>query len=140
VIDAAVITAEARALEGLDLTGLRAAWATHFGEPLRLRSPELLRLLLAWRIQAGAFGGLDAGVRRRLRQSGRTRGGAEHSLGDGARIVREWRGVDHVVEVVAGGYRWEGKTYASLSAVALAMTGTKRNGPAFFGLRDGAAR
>jgi hypothetical protein len=41
-----------------------------------------------------------------------------------------------VVEAVAEGYRWEANTYPSLSAVAFAMTGVKRNGPAFFGLRE----
>jgi hypothetical protein len=37
---------------------------------------------------------------------------------------------------VDGGYRWDGVTYASPSAVARAITGVKRNGPKFFGLRD----
>jgi hypothetical protein len=59
----------------------------------------------------------------------------DQSLGDGARIVREWRGVDHVVETVEAGYRWEARIYPSLTALAFAITGVKRNGPAFFGLR-----
>jgi hypothetical protein len=136
VISAEAITAEVQALERLDLAGLRAAWAERFGEPPRLRSPELLRLMLAWRMQAAAFGGLDAGVRRKLRQGRRAASVPDNSLGQGAKIVREWRGADQVVERVDGGYRWQGQTYLSLSAAAFAITGVKRNGPAFFGLRE----
>ena len=57
----------------------------------RLRSPELLRLLLAWRMQAAALGGLDPETRRRLRLRGRVQAeGLE--LGVGARLRRDWRG------------------------------------------------
>jgi hypothetical protein len=34
------------------------------------------------------------------------------------------------------GFVWNGQTYDSLSKVAFAITGTKWNGPRFFGLRD----
>jgi hypothetical protein len=40
------------------------------------------------------------------------------------------------VAVVADGFAWNGKTYPSLSQVAFAITGTRWNGPRFFGLRD----
>jgi hypothetical protein len=136
VIEADAITEEVRALESLDLEALRAAWRLRYGDPPSVRSPELLRLTLAWRMQADIFGGLNAGVRRALRQARRTGASRERSLGNGARIVRSWRGVEHVVERVDDGYRWDGRTYPSLSAAALAITGVKRNGPAFFGLRS----
>jgi len=38
--------------------------------------------------------------------------------------------------VMADGFAWNGETYDSLSKVAFAITGTKWNGPGFFGLRD----
>ena len=120
----------------MDLQALRFIWAKHFGDPPKMRSPELMRLMLAWRMQAAVFGGLDAATRRRLRQGRRAASLRDDSLGQGARIVREWRGTDHVVETVDGGFRWQGRTYPSLSAVAFAITGVKRNGPAFFGLRE----
>jgi len=41
--------------------------------------------------------------------------------------------------VVDRGFAWSGKTYESLSKIAFAITGTKWNGPRFFGLRDKAA-
>ena len=40
------------------------------------------------------------------------------------------------VTVLAEGFAWNGKTYPSLSQVAFAITGTRWNGPRFFGLRD----
>jgi hypothetical protein len=40
--------------------------------------------------------------------------------------------------VEAEGFRFEGKLYRSLSAIALTVTGTRWNGPRFFGLRSGA--
>lgn len=129
------VTEEVRALARLDLEGLRAAWTARYGPAPKLRSPELLRLSLAWRLQAEALGGLDAGLRRRIRQGPGAPARTDH-IGAGARIVREWRGVQHEVERVEGGFRWKGQTYASLSAVAQAITGVKRNGPKFFGLRE----
>jgi hypothetical protein len=139
VIDAEAITEEVRALERLDLSGLRAAWSRSYGDPPKLRSPELLRLMLAWRIQAAAFGALDGRVKRSLRRASPAASRPDAGLGVGARIEREWRGVTYVVETVEGGYRWEGRVYPSLSAVAFAITGVKRNGPQFFGLRETAA-
>lgn len=129
------ITEEVRALERLDLEGLRAEWRRRCGPPPKVRSPELVRLSLAWRIQSEALGGLDVVTRRRLRQSPGAPARSDH-LGVGARITREWRGVVHEVDRVADGFRWNGTIYSSLSAVAKAISGVKRNGPQFFGLRE----
>jgi Protein of unknown function (DUF2924) len=85
------LAAEVERLETLDLEALRALWRQHAGGRPRLRSPELLRLLLAWRLQAAIHGGLDAETRRRLRLRGRVQAeGLE--FGGGARLRREWRG------------------------------------------------
>jgi len=128
---------EVQALERLDLEGLRAAWRRRIGPPPKVRSPELLRLSLAWRIQAAAFGGLDAAARRRLRD-GSSVGRADH-VPDGVKITKEWHGQAFTVDRIDGGYKWQGRTYRSLSAVAEAITGVKRNGPKFFGLREAEA-
>jgi DUF2924 family protein len=56
-------------------------------------------------------------------------------LPQGAILTREWNGRDHRVMVLADGFAFEGTTYDSLSKVAFAITGTKWNGPRFFGLR-----
>ena len=42
----------------------------------------------------------------------------------------------HQVTVLADGFAWSGKTYPSLTKVAFAITGSRWNGPRFFGLRD----
>ena len=131
------ITEEVRALERLDLEGLRAEWRRRYGPPPRLRSSDLLARLLAWRMQAEAFGGLDAETRStRFRQSLPI---AVPRLSAGVQIVREWRGATYAVDVVQGGFRWNGHTYGSLSQVAQEITGVKWNGPRFFGLRGEAA-
>ena len=42
----------------------------------------------------------------------------------------------HRIAVNADGFAYDGKSYSSLSKVAFAITGTRWNGPRFFGLRD----
>ena len=54
----------------------------------------------------------------------------------GTILAREWNGSMHRVAVLADGFAWNGKTYPSLSKIAQAITGTRWNGPRFFGLRD----
>ncbi len=60
------------------------------------------------------------------------------TLKPGGRLLREWNGVTHTVEVTDEGFRWNGQTYRSLSAVARAITGARWSGPRFFGLQEGA--
>ena len=54
----------------------------------------------------------------------------------GARLIRIWKTERHEVLVAESGYLWGGRSWGSLSSIARAITGTRRNGPAFFGLRD----
>ena len=58
-------------IEQLDLEGLRACWGQRYGAPPPLRSVPILRMLLAWRVQSDALGGLDGESRRRCCQSNR---------------------------------------------------------------------
>lgn len=108
--------------------------------------------MLAYRIQADVFGDLDAGMVQVLKAAVGSEGSAaitrltdkvdqrNQELAPGAILTREWKGRDHRVMVLADGFAFEGKTYDSLSKVALAITGTKWNGPRFFGLRAATAR
>ena len=122
-------------IEQLDLEGLRAFWGQRYGAPPKLRSVPILRMLLAWRVQSDALGGLDGESRRTLGRKGKVR--AEGlDLGIGARLTRQWQGRTHEVLVEVGGFHWQGQSYRSLSAVATAIAGSKWNGPRFFGLRD----
>jgi hypothetical protein len=118
----------------MDLQGLRSVWRERLGPPPKLRSPELVRLSLMWRLQADHHGGLDADVRARLRGRG---GGRESDLAPGVKLVREWNGHRHEVTVVDGGYAYGGKTWKSLSSIARSIAGARWNGPRFFGLRGG---
>lgn len=126
---------EVCALAHLDLQGLRNRWSQRFGTVPKLRSIDLLRLMLAWRIQAEALGGLDLATRRALgRKSSGIAEGQSH--GQGAVLRRVWQGRVIEATVEAGAFRFEGKLYRSLSAIAEAATGTRWNGPRFFGLRE----
>ncbi len=146
---AAIVEIEIGHLRGLDLAGLRARWRASTGRaaPAHLAKGLLLRLL-AYRLQADALGDLDPGTIRFLERlaSDRVPKGTSIPLPDGdlvrpgALLVREWEGATHRVMALAEGYAWNGGTYRSLSEVARAITGTRWNGPRFFGLRDGAGR
>jgi hypothetical protein len=130
----AKITAEVRELEALGLQELRREWRRRYGPPPKLRAVELLRRLLAWRIQADALGGLDRAFRHALKAPEPRQPKVE--LQPGTRVGREWKGVRHEVEVLADGYAYAGRTYRSLSEVARTITGTRWNGLRFFGLRE----
>ena len=133
MIDMAV-EAEVERLTSLGLEGLRDAWPRRFGAPPKIRSSDMLRRILAWKLQEEAYGGLDAEVRQLLAKKTTVDRGPK--LGDGARLVREWKGERHEVEVNAdGSVLHRGTRYASLSEAARAITGTRWNGPRFFGLR-----
>lgn len=122
-------------IQHADLEGLRAFWRERYGAPPSLRSVPIMRQLLAWRLQAQALGGLEEETRRTLMRSGRVQAEGRH-LGVGARLTRHWKGREVTVVVEEQGFRWEGEVYASLSAAASAIAGTRWNGPRFFGLRD----
>lgn len=92
------------------------------------------------------FGGLSDRAQQRLRQiaDGDDLAGGKkrppqprkrNSLSAGTRLVRQWRGVEHVVTALTdGGFEWDGRRYRTLSAVAKALTGQHVSGPRFFGL------
>lgn len=119
----------------MDLDGLRRFWAKRYGRPPALRSVPIMRMMLAWRVQADAWGGLDEDTCRMLARSGSPRAeGLE--LGPGARLSRNWKGRSIEVIVEEAGFRWEGRLFRSLTAVASAIAGCHYNGPRFFGLRQ----
>jgi hypothetical protein len=138
---------EIACLRGLDLKALRARWRTVFRKeaPPHL-SRHLIFRVLVYRLQADSFGDLDSECQRLLKQSDAigTAGKIEAHKGalqsttiaQGTILTREWNGRIYRVAVLADGFACNGKTYQSLSKVASAITGTRWNGPRFFGLRD----
>jgi hypothetical protein len=136
-------------LRGLDLGGLRARWQSVFqrAAPAHL-TRHLLFAVIAYQLQADRFGNIDPATRQVLDRTVAKDTGAVMSarlagfdqkrttLTPGTVLVREWDRRSQRVMVMADGFAWNGKTYDSLSKVAFAITGTKWNGPRFFGLRD----
>jgi len=135
-------------LRGLDLTGLRSRWQGVFrrAAPAHL-TRHLLFAVIAYRLQADRFGDLDHASRQMLDGLVAETGPAVSArlasfdqkrakLTPGTVLVREWDRQSQRVMVMADGFAWNGQTFDSLSKVAFAITGTKWNGPRFFGLRD----
>ncbi len=136
-------------LRGLDLPGLRSRWQSVFqrSAPTHL-TRHLLFSVIAYRLQADRFGDLDHATQQVLDRTVAKEAGSKTvarltsfdqkrtTLTPGTVLVREWDRRSQRVMVMADGYAWNGQTYDSLSKVAFAITGTKWNGPRFFGLRD----
>lgn len=129
----AALEADIRRVETMSLSDLRMTWTARWGLAPRFRSVDLLRRLIAWRLQAEHFGGLDADTKRLLRRSAVPQ---PTGLPPGSRLTREFRGVLHHVDVGEHAFTYQGARYASLSAIARTITGARWNGPRFFGLRD----
>jgi hypothetical protein len=160
-VDTAVLM-EIENLRRASLMGLRQKYREVFQEETRCRHREHLFRRIAWRLQALAEGDLSERARGRAQQIARdadlrtvaprdffTVGGerVQTTRGDrngrepdsrlplpGALLSRKWKGRTILVEVLAKGFRYENRHYLSLSAVAVAVTGTRWNGLAFFGL------
>lgn len=131
----AAVEAEVRLLETMSLSGLRTFCAARWGMAPRFRSVDLLRRLIAWRLQVELFGGLDTDTKILLRRSSMPQ---RPGPPPGSRLTREYRGALHHVEVGEHAFNYQGRSYESLSAIARAITGVRWNGPRFFGLRDAA--
>jgi hypothetical protein len=124
------LDAQLACLEALDAEGLMATWEqSHGSPPPSALPPRIFLLALAHDLQAGVLGGLTPALERRL---------ARIKIKPGATLLRDWGGRTWRVEVNAdGSFEWDGQRWRSLSAIAREITGTSRNGPAFFGLRGG---
>src|SRR5262245_51361485 len=136
-------------LRDLDRKGLRARWKGVFRRQPPLHLPRhLLFAVLAYRLQADELGDLASDTVRLLKQVGSNGSTVDAArlasefdrrridLKSGTVLTRAWNGQCHRVVVVDAGFVWNGKAYDSLSRIAFAITGSKWNGPRFFGLRD----
>src|SRR5712691_12998977 len=142
--DRKALDIEIARLRDLDVGALRARWHTVFGRRPPPHLPRhLLFRIMAYRLQADLLGDLDAESQRLLDRSespekAGQRAAARPSVGvrPGTVLGREWNGLMQRVTVLENGFAWKGKTYPSLSKIALTITSTRWNGPRFFGLRD----
>lgn len=148
--DRKTLDVEIARLRDLDGGALRARWQDVFRrQPPPYLPRHLLFRMLAYRLQADHLGDLDGESRRLLdsavspEAAGKRaveRARVTRDMSPGTMLGREWNGRMHRIAVLAEGFAWNGKTYPSLSKIALAITGTRWNGPRFFGLRDKPAR
>jgi hypothetical protein len=146
LLDREILDVEIARLRDLDIAELRSRWHTVFGRRPPAHLPRhLLFRILAYRLQADRLGNLDDASRRLLDGSGSPEKAGQNAVTlvrrianvrPGTSLSREWNGHMQRVMVLADGFAWNGKTYPSLSKVAFAITGTRWNGPRFFGLRD----
>jgi len=141
------VLARLAALKTTPTPELKQQWRDLFDAEPPPYNRRFLESRLAYRIQELAYGGLKPETVERLEALGeelfgnngkprRVRASQERRPIAGTRLIREWKGVDHVVTVRDDDYEYQGRPYKSLSAVARAITGTRWNGWIFFGLKN----
>lgn len=131
------VDAEVGRIASMSIEALRALWSERRGgEPPAILSKDLIARALSHWLQEENAGGLSPRLRRLLATVAKNGAEPVRHLKIGSVIVREHQGVLHEVMVAPEGFCWQGKTYSSLSTIALRITGTSWNGPRFFGLRD----
>jgi len=144
-------------LRSLKITELRARYYDLFGEASPSCNRAHLFRRIAWRLQAQAEGDLSERARQRAAELANDldlRLRAPRSFwreiecnGEPANrdlrlppadtvLERVYQGQILRVTVLASGFEYQGKHYASLSAIAHRVTGTRWNGFNFFGLKQ----
>lgn len=159
--EAAVMRSLAREigqLQGLGLSQLRARYQEAFGYEARSKNLQFLRKKIAFRLQEQIEMGLSDVAQKRIQElvplemqamplprtktpvrtapfpSARSEGRDPRLPNPGTLISREFKGFLHEVQVLEAGFRYRGRPYRSLSAIAKEITGTPWNGFLFFGL------
>ena len=135
------------ALQSMDLNQLRDKWWELFGTDPPGYGKVMMRKRLAYRIQELTWGGISEETKIRMKQilvdagydelGRKVQTSKPDQLLPGTMLIREWNGERHEVMALDGGFDYGGRKFKSLSAVARHITGTKWNGPLFFGLRNG---
>lgn len=142
-----IVEVELARLPTTPIANLRMRYRELFrSDPPKAFGPDLLRRSIAHRIQERAYGGLSKDSSRILRQlikAARSKPNGKLELPRrikaGSELVRTWRGTTYRVKVTTEGFAFGGETYTNLSEIACKITGTRWNGPRFFGLRSSTA-
>ena len=132
---------ELEELKACAIESLKTKWRALYGvDPPKGLSAKLMRRAIGFEMQVRAHGGSKPAIRRELRKSLDRSASSEAKLANqiapGSRLIREWHGDVHVVDVAEDGVTWNKRSYASLSAVAREITGTRWNGRKFFGVES----
>jgi DUF2924 family protein len=131
-------------LPAMPIAQLRVRYRELFRtDPPKAFGPDLLRRSIAQRIQEKAYGDLSRPAQRLLDQMSKAYAAKPNGkivlprrIKPGSVLVRDWKGKSHRVMVLAQGFAYDGETYSNLSEIAVLITGTRWNGPRFFGLRS----
>jgi hypothetical protein len=120
-------------ISALSTPDLKSHWIDCFGSrpPWKMRRATLERILIC-----DAQWQRSGENRSRIRRDLEKVVAARSAVQDGTRLIREWNGTEHVVDVIDGVYQWNDRTWRSLSAIAREITGTRWSGPRFFGVRE----
>jgi hypothetical protein len=134
------ILAQIAELNRMEMPQLKERWKALFDSEPPVQNRAHLVSRLAYRIQELAYGGLSEETRAQLRQIAEgheqvSKRSNKNGPVAGTRLMREWNGERHEVTVTRDGYEYRGRPYKSLSAIARMITGTRWNGPLFFGIR-----
>jgi hypothetical protein len=137
------VSTDLKSLPKLSIHALRERWRELFrNSPPPAFGPDLLRRSIAQELQEGAYGTLSPVAQRELNRAVASlaknptaRLELPRRIKAGAVLVRDWKTKSHRVMVLDRGFAYEGRTYPSLSEIAREITGTRWNGPRFFGLR-----
>lgn len=138
------VVAELERLPTMPIAALRKRYQELFRtDPPKAFGPDLLRRSIAHRIQERAYGGLPPATQRLLDQLVRTAADKPNGrlelprrIKPGCELLRTWNRRVYRVAILETGFAYDGKTFTSLSEIATLITGTKWNGPRFFGLRS----
>jgi hypothetical protein len=138
------VEAELERLPATSIVELRKRYRGLFKtDPPKAFGPDLLRRSIAHRIQKRAYGSMPTASQRVLDQLIRAAAAKPNArlklprrIKPGSELVRNWNRRTYRVRVLEKGFVYDGKTFASLSEIATAITGTRWNGPRFFGLRS----
>jgi Protein of unknown function (DUF2924) len=145
--DPEALTRELKKIESLSLTDLRRGYRKHLrSDPPDCFGHDLLRRAIAHSIEERAHKAtlprdLDRALARLAKNektgSAPAKVGTVMTMRPGTELVRVWQGSTYKVLVIADGFSWNGNSWKSLSEIAREITGTRWNGPRFFGLRGG---
>jgi len=126
-------------IENMERDELVSLWKEMFAEPAPYRaSLAFLRNVLAFEIQSRQKDGLPSNFIKQLNKhaTGAKTKRSKHIPQPGGRLLREWHGTTHVVDIADDHYLWQEKPFKSLSAIAREITGAHWSGPRFFGLNE----
>jgi hypothetical protein len=141
----APILARLAAIKDMPTPELKAMWRDLYSTEPPPYNRRFLESRLAYRIQELAYGGLSRDAAQRLEALAEDFSEINPMMRKirtdrkpivGTKLIRDWKGTEHIVVVREDGYDYQGRLYKSLSIIARTITGTVWNGWIFFGLKQ----